>query len=41
MKIALCLTGLLGGLEGRNGSGKTIDPELLREVRSFRMKTSA
>ena len=26
MKIALCLTGLLGGLEGRNGSGKTIDP---------------
>ena len=26
MRIALCLTGLLGGLKGRNGIGKTIDP---------------
>tara|TARA_Y100001960_G_C14751867_1_gene868946 strand:- start:1608 stop:2429 length:822 start_codon:yes stop_codon:yes gene_type:complete len=26
MRIALCLTGLLGGLNGRNGIGKTIDP---------------
>ena len=26
MKIALCLSGLLGGLNGRNGIGKKIDP---------------
>ena len=26
MKIALCLSGLLGGLNGKNGKGKQIDP---------------
>ena len=26
MRIALCLSGLLGGLSGKNGNGRTIDP---------------
>ena len=26
MRIALCLTGLLGGLNGKSGEGKIIDP---------------